>query len=655
MLLALALDLAWADEVLPVRRVRFYESGVAWYERAGVATSGTTLPVPRSHLDDALKTLVILGGDVDVGAITFASSRPDTAARALAGLSEEPSYVDVLRSLRGARVTVRTRDERTLDGTLVQVEGPLAVVGDGGPARAAAEEHAITVLAADGGLHRVLTSELSSIRATDPAIAARLDEAARALSGAGAQDTDPLGVQLRRGGELAIGYLAEAPVWRVSYRLADPDQGQADLQAWALVHNDTDEAWKGVQVELVNGQPDSFLYPLAAPRYAERALVTPDVHLSSVPQLANDTPDGMWDEEGVGYGVAAMDARGYGVGGGGSAMGIGGVGSREARASLQQAEAVETPTQFVYKVARPVDLPARHSALVPIVDDDIDAEAAVVVGLSDTPQLGLWVKNDTRRTLPEGLVTVLEAGGLGGEAKFERMKPDEDQLVVYGTELDVDATVGVVPQLPQVKRVSWGNDRLTLDVITPRTVTVDVRNRSGRARSLWLDHALQTNDTVGGGARVELDRFRDTAWLVVQAPAGPSSPEVTITRSTREARDPLTVDAVTYRAWADAKVGDPASLRAAADAREALDATTARLAEARAALARTEQALAALRKDLEAAGTDATALARRAAATEGDAARLRERIATIEAELKAGQEAVRAALSGGGVGVAVAR
>ena len=647
MLMALAIASGWAAEVLPVRRVRFYESGVAWFERAGTVTDGTTLPVPRSHLDDALKTLVVLGGDVDLGAVTFASSRPDAAARAMAGWSDTPGYADVLRALRGTEIEAHTRDERRIAGRLVQVEGPLVVVGGAsGPARADAEQHAITVLDGDGALHRLLTSELGSIRATDPAVAARVSEAAAALSTAGASHDDALGVQLRHGGELALGYLAEAPVYRVSYRLADPADGVAALQAWALVHNDTDEDWAHVQVELVNGRPDSFLYPLAAPRYAARELVTPDEPLSAVPQLALATADGLWDATMTGS-YAGVGATGSGRGGGFGSGAVGyGAAGMAARAPLQEAEAVATPTQFVYRVARPVDLAARHSALVPIVDAEIAAEAAVVVGLGGEARLGLHVENNTRRTLPEGLVSVLEAGGLGGEAILERMKPDEDQLVVYGTELDFEATIGELPSSPEVRRVVWARDRLTVDVVVTRTVTVDVHNRSGRPRSLWVATALQTNDAVADGTRVVLDRFRDTAWLVVPVPAGASAPAVAIARTMSEARDPLGVDAKTWRAWADARVGDPTTLRAAADAREALDAATARLVEARASLARTEQSQASLRANLAAAGGDASALARRASATEGEATRLRERIAELEADVVRLGDALRAGLAG---------
>jgi len=619
---------AWAEDVLPVRRVRFYESGVAWFERAGTVVAGAALPVPRSHLDDALKTLVVLGGDVELGAVTFASSRPEAASRAMAGWTENPGYSEVLLALRGAVVLVRTTDGRALQGALVQVEGPLPVVGGEGAPRAVLEQHALTLLT-DGGLVRMLTSEMTSVRPVDPAITSRIREAAGALSDAAAREGSQLDVHIGRGGALALGYLAEAPVYRVSYRLADPGKGAAALQGWALIHNDTDEGWKGVQVELVNGRPDSFLAPLAAPRYAERALVTPEVHLPSVPQLATQTADGMWDESLSAHGVG-MGVYGVGGGSGGSGYGTGTVGALE-RTALQQAEAVNTPTQFVYRVAQPLDLPPRHSALLPLVDSQVSAELAVLA-VHGGARLGLWTTNTTGRTLPEGLVAVLEGGGLGGEAVFERLKPGEDQLVEYGTELDVDPRVAWATAEADVRQVGWAGSALALDVVTPRQLTLTVNNRSGRPRPLWVPLTLHLDDVVQGNVRIEHDRFRGHAWAVLEVAPGASTTSFSVERTATEARDPRVVAASTLRAWAEADLGDAGILLEAAALRDLLEALPGKAAEVRASLGRAEASLESLRRDLAASAEGVPSLARRLGAAEGDASRLRERLAALEAE-----------------------
>ena len=79
---------AQAAEVpaLPVRRIRFYETGVGWFERAGSVSDGRArLPLPTAHLDDVLKSLVVLEGDARLDALTYPSAPGTDAARADAG------------------------------------------------------------------------------------------------------------------------------------------------------------------------------------------------------------------------------------------------------------------------------------------------------------------------------------------------------------------------------------------------------------------------------------------------------------------------------------------------------------------------------------------------------------------------------------------
>src|SRR5688572_24693702 len=69
---------------LPLTRVRLYETGVGYFERSGAVPGGeTALPVPAGHLDDALKTLVVLGGDTKVSGVAFSSSVSRDMARKL--------------------------------------------------------------------------------------------------------------------------------------------------------------------------------------------------------------------------------------------------------------------------------------------------------------------------------------------------------------------------------------------------------------------------------------------------------------------------------------------------------------------------------------------------------------------------------------------
>jgi hypothetical protein len=74
--------------------------------------------------------------------------------------------------------------------------------------------------------------------------------------------------------DLRVGYVAECPVWRPSYRLVVRPNGEADLQAWGIVQNLSGEDWKDVSLSLVAGAPLAFRAELAAPVIPDRPVVT---------------------------------------------------------------------------------------------------------------------------------------------------------------------------------------------------------------------------------------------------------------------------------------------------------------------------------------------------------------------------------------------
>ncbi len=83
-------------------------------------------------------------------------------------------------------------------------------------------------------------------------------------------------VQMRLDGrnhDLVVGYMAETPIWRPSYRLVLGER-DAQIQAYGVVQNLSGEDWRDVQLSLVTGAPVSFRSELAEPVITERPLVT---------------------------------------------------------------------------------------------------------------------------------------------------------------------------------------------------------------------------------------------------------------------------------------------------------------------------------------------------------------------------------------------
>ena len=99
---------------------------------------------------------------------------------------------------------------------------------------------------------------------------------------AGKSDDDKHGLETvvlaldGRAHDLQVGYVAESPVWRPSYRLVLRANAEADLQAWGVVENLSGEDWRDVKLTLIAGAPLAFEAELGTPVIPQRPHVTDD-------------------------------------------------------------------------------------------------------------------------------------------------------------------------------------------------------------------------------------------------------------------------------------------------------------------------------------------------------------------------------------------
>lgn len=577
LLTALACASAPRERVLPLDKLRLYETGVGYFERAGElgGPGDASLPVPSGHLDDALKSLVVLGKDGQVRSVAFDSRQSPAVARARAGLppqTDAPIRVhDVLLGLRGHEVVVRHKARRTR-GRLVDVIGvpdadyldvaPSGNPEDGRPttaeqAGATPNKTFALLVTRTGRYRRIDVATLDEITPVDPDVRRRMQAALDATVALRSNARGLLEVAGDRN-DVRVGYLAESPVWRASYRLVLDDDEAAALQGWALVHNDTEEDWDDVALELVNGRPDSFLFPLAAPRYERRELVVPDRELSSVPQLLDTTPDAMWgdfldtDEISI-YGGSSS---GYGSG---SGSGFGGRGTRVPTvrrgsitgssdlvavgnlAELAAGEGKETKTVFVYGAAELLDLAAGRSAMVPFVQSRVESAAITwMVDFTDgAARHAVHVVNSTTQTLPEGTLGVFSDGGFSGETMLPRLKPGERRFLTIGDDPDTEMTVVSRDVIDVPQRLMYRDDRLQEHVLRTTTLVIDLVNRSGQARHVHVEVPVGTNAKIEGADRIDfdLDRGRPLAIFELAPSARMEGRTVVVVEGLRTSTD----------------------------------------------------------------------------------------------------------------------
>jgi hypothetical protein len=675
-----------AAHVLPLKSLRLYETGVGYFERSGVVgpSAGSTLPVPAGHLDDALKSLVVLDpqGRAQLSGVRFASSTSKGMARARAGLPGDPdaalSYRDLLASLKGAELEARS-PKGTVRGRLIEVvtEGP-AEAGKPPP------ELSLLLLSSRGEVVRLPAAQLEALRPIDGSVTERLGSALDALSARNAQDTRR--IHLSSGGQrpVTIGYIAETPVWRATYRLVLPQQAKAKgskadgakadgakaegaLQGWALVHNDTDEDWRAVSLELVNGRPDSFLFPLAAPRYLRRGLVHPEDELSTVPQLFDTTPDAMW-ADGVGLGSIGTVGHGSGSGSGsgyGSGHGrLAGVSQAVGTSSLLQvgdltaaAPAVgsEVGALFVYRSNKPLELGSHSSALVPFLDRPIEIEPVTWVDEADTPpRSAVRLVNSTGQTLPAGTIAFFDGGGFAGESGLDRLKPGERRFIQYGADLDVEvkATRSALPETP--KRLTFERDTLEEHFLRETRVAYELENRAALPRTIYAAQHLDSNATLKGADRVDFDTDASTPVAVFAVPARSKAQKSLVSvegLSRKTSLERLTAERLAQLAAAPslqaserAAAGEAAARqRELEQARSAGDADKAEIAELEKDLDRLREHLKALGGE-KGAGAGANPFVQRILAAEDRLAAARKRLDGHERDARARSADVRRAL-----------
>jgi hypothetical protein len=679
----------YSASILPLKSVRLYETGVGYFERAGsIGARDTALPVPAGHLDDALKTLVLLSQDkgTRVYGVEFASSVSKGMGRALAGLplgSDEPlSYRDLLLSLKGAAIEVRL-PESQVRGRLIDA---LPAAAPAAPDKAdkpvagvaAATGELMLLLLTDGGeLLRLHSSHVVAVRPLDPSFARRLQTALDATSQRSARAQRLLRLLSRDSGPVTIGYIAETPLWRVSYRLVLDAAGKSGvLQGWALLHNDTDEDWRRVQIHLVNGQPDSFLFPLAAPRYTRRPLVTPDNELSTMPQLLGTNADTLWGEHiEDSYGAGGLGLTGTGAGGGGTGegtIGLGsigtighgsGTGTSGASSLLQvgnlaavaQSTGVESAAQFTYSLSDPLDLRAHGSALVPFAQEAVEIEAITwLASPGSQARSGVRLHNTTRQTLPAGTLAVFADGGLAGETTLSRLKPGEKRFMQYGVDLDVEVKALKTQRKDEPQRVLYEDGTVEEHYLRRSDSLYRIENRSGLARTLHMPMHVQANAQVQGADRLDFDPTAQQAVAIFElAPQSRSERPVSTTEGLVDRMNLGSLSSGWLLGLSNAAT-IPAAERqvlteAAARQKEIEDAAK-ELDKTHAEVKKTEKELERLREHLKAMAHDPSAgaaqspLVKRVLDGEDRLSAQQKKIETLEAEQDKRREVVRKVL-----------
>ena len=546
--LVAAAGLPAAEVELPVTKVSAFSSGVAYYEHSGAIQGDAVvlLKFKADQINDMLKSLVLLDAGGDVTGVSYASQEP--LARALKSfaidLSGNPPLSAMLEQVRGAEVSLTAPDKIT--GKILSVEARNEQIM---PANIVRQVWLLNILT-DSGIRSIRLENITSVSLVDEKLTAELNKALQLLIQSRDTQLKPVQVNFTGKGErrVSIGYVAEAPIWKTSYRLvlgdepADepgkapaarapatasaPADSKFHMQGWAILENTSDFDWDKVDLTLISGRPISFVQDLYTPLYVPRPVVQPELYASLRPPdyiEGMDFSDKMDRRKAVREDLAkkAESAEKADRAGGpgapraaaaaapakpgdalaGRALADMPAQEEEAKSARYRAEVLQRGVQsvaaaaqvgelFSYHIKTPVSLARRKSAMLPIINEPVRGRGVSIYNanvLARNPLRGMWLTNSTKLSLLAGPVTVYDEGTYGGDARIDNMGPGDKRLLSYAIDLDVtvDPSSSSSQKITDI-RIVRGVLHVTRRNEYSRTYAI--KNKDDRKRQLIIEH-----------------------------------------------------------------------------------------------------------------------------------------------------------------------
>lgn len=501
---------------LPVRSVTLSSAGLAQIERAGEvpADGSVVFRVRTEDVDDLLRSLIVVDTAGTVEGLRLPAR--DLAGEAFRGLPLRPDDFGSRERLFAA-----------LRGQEAEAGGARGRIAD-----AAETANGLRLsLVTERGLVTVLLREGEEVKLADAELAARLARAAEALAAARSGDERRIEIRLRadRARQVAVLYVAGAPLWKPSYRLLVPPSGaaagaQARLQGWAVVENASGSDWERVRLALVSGEAAAFRQPIYDPITVPRPEMP--VHIAGPVHVRPDTGGQPPPPAPLPTATAEMSAAPAGASRRAGAARDplpGGIGAAAVPAAAAPAEA--SPGRVAFVLAEPVTIRSGETANVPFLDVRLPAERIWwVQDLSARhPLSAVRIRNATPHALPDGLATVYgaegaEAGLFLGDAEIRAIAAGEERILAFGRDRDVQFTTAT-SSTDRITRIGLRRGLVVLDLareeetalhIDPRgargLLVIDVPRRPGATPKFATvaegDFGLRHEVTLNGAAQI---------------------------------------------------------------------------------------------------------------------------------------------------------
>lgn len=533
---------------LTLKRVLLSTGGVGYYEYEGRVSGDATLPltVRRDQVDDVLKSIVVYDDAGGVGTIALPGNEPLKAV--FDGLPFPPDALDnpisLLTALKGS--VVRATGNRTVEGRLLSVQPETTTLSSG----ATTTRHRVT-LVTPSGLQHLILEEAESLTLAEPEKQAQLDRALSALARQGEQERRTLSIRTAGTGSrtVRVAYVAEAPLWKATYRLTLPAAGatSGDLQGWAVLENRSGADWSGVELTVVSGNPVTFRQALYDSYYVARPQVPVEV-LGRILPRADDGTVPMAAESGYQADAREPPAAKAMMAPAPAAAPpppapMGRALQRPetpGAAQLAAAESTEATSQVVFRAPQPVTLASGESLMLPIVARSVPVTRVDLFQPAAHPRnplAAVRLDNSGAGTvsLPPGVLTLYERDGGGavsyvGDARMGAVPAGDRRLLSFS--LDQKLRIDRSEQPGQtISAVTAADGVMTVTLMERQTTTYTIAGSVGEERTLVIEHPRRPGWSLAEPKGTTPDTTADAYRLPVTVPAdGKASLTVTLER-----------------------------------------------------------------------------------------------------------------------------
>ncbi|KGK42173.1 hypothetical protein LH51_09310 [Nitrincola sp. A-D6] len=287
--------------------------------------------------------------------------------------------------------------------------------------------------------------------------------------------------------EVAVTYVAEAPVWKTSYRLLldEADSEAADLQTWALVENTSDYDWHNISLALISGRPLSFIEDLYQSRFIDRP-VYESVAFEGIAPQTYALARGVAQDSAVAEEFAPLRAR---VAAPMPAPAPGSDATPKAGA-MASVEGQDLGSHFEYRLEN-ISLPRQQSAMLPILAAKVDIRSVSIYDASVHPRhplRGARLDNTSDKPLPEGPMTVMMGQSYVGDARIEHIPPGAKRFISYAVDLDLQVQPQAASQETRLTQGKIEQGVLMLQQTRQRETVYHAINESAQDRNLVIVH-----------------------------------------------------------------------------------------------------------------------------------------------------------------------